>query len=150
MNKYYILSGMNENYNFYEDIAEVFRKELCDFETIVYISAYPNDIEKNKKLSKSEQFINIGINFKTSITLDYSYSKKEVESILKENDLIFLYGGDPYQQMKFIEDYDIGYLLKDKTLITLSAGSINICKEAICTKDEDFSVTSKYKRNRIG
>ena len=52
--------------------------------------------------------------------------------------------------MKFIEDYDIGNLLKDKTLITLSAGSINICKEAICTKDEDFSVSLKYKRNRIG
>lgn len=142
---------MNEknDYNFYDDIAEVFRKELYNFETIVYISAYPNDIEKNKKLSKSEKFINIGINFKTSIALDYSYNKKEIKSILKENDFIFLYGGDPYQQMKFIEDYDIGCLLKDKTLITLSAGSINICNEAICTKDEDFSVSSKYKRNRI-
>ena len=151
MKKYYILSGMDEenNYNFYGDIAEVFRKELKNFESIVYISAYPNDVEKNKKLSKSEKFINIGINFKTSIVLDYSYTKEEARSILKENDLIFLYGGDPYQQMKFIEDYDIGKLLKDKTIITLSAGSINICKETVCTKDEDFSITSKYNRNRF-
>lgn len=151
MNKYYILSGMDEknDYNFYGDIAEVFRKELKNFESIVYISAYPNDVEKNKNLSKSEKFINIGINFKTSIVLDYSYTKEEARSILKENNLIFLYGGDPYQQMKFIEEYEIADILKEKTLITLSAGSINICKEVICTKDEDFSVTSKYNRNRF-
>lgn len=151
MNKYYILSGMDEenDYNFYEDIAEIFRKELKNFESIVYISAYPKDIEKNKKLSKSEKFINAGINFKNSIALDYSYDKENVKKIMNENSLIFLYGGDPYQQMKFIEDYDIGECLKDKTIITLSAGSINICKEAICTKDEDFSETSKHKRNRI-
>lgn len=150
LNKYYILSGMNKKkeYNFYENIAEVFRKELYNFETIVYISAYPKDIEKNIKLSKSEKFINIGINFKTSIVLDYSYNKETVKKILNENNLIFLYGGDPYQQMKFIEDYEIGSLLRDKTLITLSAGSINICKEAVCTKDENFKVTSKYNRSR--
>lgn len=48
MNKYYILSGMDEDYNFYENIAKVFREELYNFESIVYISAYPNDIEKIK------------------------------------------------------------------------------------------------------
>lgn len=151
MNKYYILSGMDEknDYNFYGDIAEIFRNELYNFESIVYISAYPKDIERNKKLSKSEKFINAGINFKTSIVLDYSYDREAVKKILNENNLIFLYGGDPYQQMKFIENYEIGSLLKDKTIITLSAGSINICNEAICTKDEDFSETSKYKRNGI-
>ena len=151
MNKYYILSGMDEkkDYNFYTNIAEVFRKELNDFDSIVYISAYPKDIEKNKNLSKSEKFINIGVKFKSSIVLDYSYTKEEVKSILKENDLIFLYGGDPYQQIKFIEEYDIVEQLENKTIITLSAGSINICKEAICTKDEDFSVSSTYKRIRF-
>lgn len=151
MDKYFILSGMDEknNYNFYKDIAEILKQELNEFDSIVYISAYPNNIEKNKKLSKSEKFINIGINFKTSIVLDYSYSKEEVKEILKKNQLVFLYGGNPYEQMKFIEEYEIGDLLRRKTLITLSAGSINICREAICTKDEDFEATSKYKRNRI-
>lgn len=151
MGKYFILSSMDEknNYNFYEDIAEILKKELYEFDSIVYISAYPNNIEKNKRLSKSEKFINIGIDFKTSIALDYSYSKEEVREILKENQLVFLYGGNPYEQMKFIEEYEIGDLLRRKTLITLSAGSINICREAICTKDEEFEVSSKYKRNRI-
>ncbi len=151
MNKYYILSGMNEknDYNFYENIAEVFMKELYMFDSIVYISAYPNDIEKNRKLAESEKFINIGIDFKSRIVLDYSYDKDTVRKIMNENDLIFLYGGDPYQQIEFIEKYNIGELLKEKTIITLSAGSINICKQAICTKDEDFSITSKYKRNRF-
>lgn len=151
MKKIYILSGMDEKneYNFYENIADMLKKELQKYTSIVYISAYPRDVEKNKKLAKSEKFINIGIDFKASIVLDYSYSKEEAHRILEENDLIFLYGGDPYQQMKFILDYDIEELLKSKTLIALSAGSINICKKAICTKDEDFSVTSNYERNGI-
>ena len=51
--------------------------------------------------------------------------------------------------MKFILDFGIGDMLKEKTLITLSAGSINISNDAICTKDEDFDVTSKYKRIRF-
>lgn len=151
MNKIYILSGMDKekDFNFYENIAGIFRKDLQRFNSIVYISAYPKDIEKNKKLSRSEKFINIGIEFKTSIALDYSYSKEEAQQILAENDLIFLYGGDPYQQMEFILDYDLKDFLKSKTIIALSAGSINICPKAICTKDEDFSVTSQYSRNRF-
>lgn len=49
--------------------------------------------------------------------------------------------------MKFIEDYNIGDFLKEKTLITLSAGNINICKEAICTKDEDLK--KYFKETKI-
>ncbi len=151
MRKYYILSGMDakNEYNFYDDLAEILKKELCNFDSIVYISAYPNDYEKNKKLAKSEKFLKIGIEFKTSIVLDYSYTIEETKKVILENNLIFLYGGNPYEQMKFILDYDIGDMLKEKTLITLSAGSINISNDAICTKDEDFDVTSKYKRIRF-
>ena len=39
--------------------------------------------------------------------------------------------------------------MKNKVLITLSAGSINLSKDAICTKDEDFETTTQYKRNGI-
>ena len=51
--------------------------------------------------------------------------------------------------MKFMQEYDLIELLRNKVLITLSAGSINLCEDAICTKDEDFSVTSKYRRYGI-
>lgn len=148
MSKYYILSGMDgeKDYNFYSNISEIFKNELSKFESIVYISAYPKDYERNINLSKSERFLNIGIKFKRSIAVDYSYTKEQVRDIIIKSELIFLYGGDPYQQMKFMLDYDINELLKGKTLITLSAGSINICKEAICTKDDDFNISSKYQR----
>lgn len=149
MGKYYILSGMDEknDYNFFERIAEIFQKEISNYREIVYISAYPNDYDRNIKLSKSEKFSNVGINFESSVALDYSYSIKKAKELIEKCQLVFLYGGDPYQQMQFIKDYDIQELIKDKTLITLSAGSINISKVAICTKDEDFDFTSKYKRN---
>lgn len=151
MSKYYILSGMDEknNYNFYKEIGDLFRKELSEFKTIVYISAYPNNIEKNIELAKSERFSKIGINFKNSIVLDYSYTKEKAREVIRDNDLVFLFGGDPYQQIKFMQEYELIDMLRDKVLITLSAGSINLCKDAICTKDKDFSTTSKYKRYGI-
>ena len=149
--RYYILSGMDEdnNYNFYEEIGNFLKNELLEFDSIVYISAYPNSFEKNLMLAKSERFTNIGINFKKSIVLDYSFTKKQAKKIIEENNLIFLFGGDPYQQIKFMEEYELIDLLRDKVLITLSAGSINLCEDAICTKDNDFKYTSKYKRYGI-
>ena len=149
--KYYILSGMDEknDYNFFKEIGILLKKELSHFNNIVYISAYPNNIEKNLRLAKSEIFSKIGINFKNSIVLDYSYTKENAKEILENNELIFLYGGDPYQQIKFMREYELIDLLKNKVLITLSAGSINLSKDAICTKDEDFESTTQYKRNGI-
>ena len=149
--KYYILSGMDEenDYNFYKEIGDLLKKELSGFNNIVYISAYPNNIEKNVRLAKSEIFSKIGIKFKNSIVLDYSYTKENAKKILENNELIFLYGGDPYQQIKFMREYELIDLLRNKVLITLSAGSINLSKDAICTKDEDFESTTKYKRNGI-
>ena len=141
MTKYYILSGMDEknDYNFYKEIGDLFIKELSEFKTIVYISAFPNNIEKNMELAKSERFSKIGINFKKSIVLDYSYTKEKAREVIRNNDLVFLYGGDPYQQIKFMQEYELIDILRDKVLITLSAGSINLCNDAICTKDKDFS-----------
>ena len=151
MMKCYILSGMDEknDYNFYREIGDLLKKELSEYKNIVYISAYPDNFEKNIELVKSKKFTNIGINFENSIVLDYSYTKEKAKEITKNNELFFLYGGDPYQQMKFMQEYDLIELLRNKILITLSAGSINLCEDAICTKDEDFSVTTRYKRYGI-
>lgn len=142
--KYYLLSGMNREYQFYSDIAKRLKKDLEKFDTIIYIPTYPEDKEKCIKLSQSEKFKNIGIYFNKSIVLDYSYSIDEVKKIIKENELIFLYGGDPYKQMEFITQYGIKDLIKNKTIIGLSAGSINMCQNAICTKDEDFEESNMY------
>ncbi len=145
--KYYLLSGMDEknNYNFYPDIARKFKKELKKFNTIVYIPTYPDNKEKCKELSKSKKFKNIGINFENNIVLDNSYSSKEIQEIISKNELFFLYGGDPYKQMDFIEKHNIAEMIKDKVIIGLSAGSINMCKNAICTKDDDFEKSNLYK-----
>lgn len=143
---YYLLSGMDENnnYNFYKKISNILKKDLKNYNTIIYIPTYPDNIEKCNKLAKSEIFENIGIHFNKSIVLDNSYSLEDIEKILKENNLIFLYGGNPYEQIKFINKNKITELIKEKTIIALSAGSINMCKKAICTKDEEFEESNIY------
>lgn len=145
--KYYLLSGMDEknNYNFFSEISEKLKRDLEKFNTIVYIPTYPENKEKCENLSKSEKFKNIGINFEKSIVLDNSYSKKEIKEIIKNNELFFLYGGNPFKQIEFINKYNITELIKNKEVIGLSAGSINMCKNAICTKDEDFAKSELYK-----
>lgn len=147
--KYYLLSGMNENKNFFPSIAEIFKNDFKNIETIVYIPTYPEDKEKCKKLSKTDIFKNIGINFKKVIVLDNSYSIDEVKNIINENELFFLYGGDPYKQIEYINRYNIAPLIKDKLIIGLSAGSINMSKKSICTKDEDFDESNVYNGMRL-
>lgn len=142
--KYYLLSGMNENKNFFPSIAEIFKNDFKNIETIVYIPTYPEDKEKCEKLSKTDIFKNIGVNFKKAIVLDNSYSINEVKNIINENELFFLYGGDPYKQIEYINHYNITPLIKDKLIIGLSAGSINMSKKSICTKDEDFDESNVY------
>lgn len=143
---YYLLSGMdaNNNYNFYKNVANILKKDLKKFNSIIYIPTYPDNKEKCDKLAKSKIFENIGIHFNKSIVLDNSYSLEDIKKILKENNLIFLYGGNPYEQIKFINKNKITELIKEKTLIGLSAGSINMCKKAICTKDEEFEESNIY------
>lgn len=145
--KYYLLSGMDKknNYNFYPDIAKIFKKELKKFNTIVYIPTYPDNKEKCQELLKVDKFKNIGINFEKNIVLNNSYSAKEIQEIISKNELFFLYGGNPYKQIEFIEKYNIAEMIKDKVIIGLSAGSINMCKNAICTKDEDFDKSNLYQ-----
>lgn len=143
---YYLLSGMdaNNNYNFYKKIANILKKDLKNFNSIIYIPTYPGNKEKCNKLSKSKIFENIGIHFNKNIVLDNSYNLGDIKKILKENSLIFLYGGNPYEQIKFINKNKIAELIKEKTVIGLSAGSINMCKKAICTKDEEFEKSNMY------
>lgn len=144
--KYYLLSGMDENndYNFFSDIAQKFKKDLKRFNTIIYIPTYPENKEKCTELSKSEKFKNIGIHFEKSIVLDNSYTKEEIKKIINENELFFLYGGNPYTQIDFINQFSITEMIRNKVIIGLSAGSINMCKNAICTKDDDFKESSLY------
>ena len=145
--KYYLLSGMDERdgYKFFSNIAKILKEELKVFDTIIYIPTYPDNKEKCEKLSKSEKLNNIGINIKKSIVLDYSYTKEKVKKIIKENELFFLYGGNPYKQIEFLNSYNMEELLRDKIIIALSAGSINMSKKAICTRDEEFEVSNMYK-----
>lgn len=145
--KYYLLSGMDEknSYNFFDDIAKKFKKDLERFNTIVYIPTYPENKEKCESLSKSENFKNIGINFEKSIVLSNYCSDKELQKIINENELFFLYGGNPFRQIDFINKHNITELIRNKVIIGLSAGSINMCKNAICTKDEDFEKSEMYQ-----
>ena len=95
--KYFLLSGMDENneYNFFQNISEIFKKELKKYNKIVYIPAYPENEEKCKKLSKTKIFENIGIEFEESIVLSNVMSTNEIKEIINENELRLLYGVNP-------------------------------------------------------
>ena len=145
--KYYLLSGMDEknDYNFFSNIAEIFKKELCEFNSIVYIPTYPDKRDKCKKLAESNIFKNIGITFERIIVLDNTYTEDEIKNVINENELFFLYGGNPYKQIEFINKYKISELIKNKVIIGLSAGSINMSEISICTKDDEFEESQMYQ-----
>lgn len=144
--KYYMLSGMDKenNYNFYANIAKIFKEDLVQFRNIVYIPTYPENKEKCEKLAKKRIFENIGVYFEKKIVLNNSYNMECIKDALNNNELFFLYGGNPYKQINFINRMNIDKLIKNKTIIGLSAGSINMCKKAICSKDDEFKESRMY------
>lgn len=66
--------------------------------------------------------------------------------MLKKADIIYLQGGDPFIQLKYIKQNGYDEFLKkyDGIILGLSAGTMNLGKIAFYSKDEDYPETLFY------
>ena len=78
--------------------------------------------------------------------IDGRTSKEDGLQLLKKADIIYLQGGDPFVQLKYIKDNGYDDFLKDYDgiLLGLSAGTMNLGKIAFYSKDEDYHETIFY------
>lgn len=138
-NMIYLLGG---GLGFKEDLQNEFRSVLKNKNSITFIPTSPQDKIKCKKYKKVNLswFSDIGINFDKVSMINQEDDVISAQDKIIRSDVIFLMGGDPITQLKFISNKRLENCLSkyEGIIIGISAGALSICKKCIITKDEDY------------
>ena len=110
MNKILLLSGPNKKTGYDQKIKEIIKENLSGEKSIVFISANPDNYEKNDiQVYGNEDSLGIikmleECNVKVSNTciIDNRNIKDINNGILLNADIIYLMGGDPILQNEFV------------------------------------------------
>lgn len=143
-----LFSGCDKVKGFNIEIKEVINKELdrCNRMAIICAS---DDYRKNDTLIDGTSDM-IGIRsifngIKEFYLIDRRTSSDDMINIIKKVDIIYLFGGNPLIQLDIIKRIDYKELFKDKVLLGISAGSMNLGKIGYYSKDEDYDKTFFYE-----
>ena len=117
-------------HHFPDEIAQVLRKNLPRRESLVFISAWPEDHARNDDDSDGmhAMFAEHGMAFAEHRVIDRRTSAEDAVKTVRAADCIFLMGGDVTQQMALIRDLGlVSELLSSRAVILgVSAGSMNM------------------------
>ena len=143
-----LFSGCDKVKGFNSRIKEVINKELDRYNSMAIICA-SDDYSKNDTLIDGTSD-KIGIrsmfnNIKNFYLIDRRTSVDDMMNIIKKVDIIYLFGGNPLIQLDIIKRIDYKELFKDKVLLGVSAGSMNLGKIGYYSKDEDYDKTFFYE-----
>ena len=134
MTRYYC-SGFD---NFEHGLGEMFKRELKNTKSIVYI---PGDMEKIEKVKTkylpmfADYFKNVGIEFETVNLITPDLSQNVAKEMIKNASFIMLMGGCPFKQKQLCEKLGIIDELKkyDGVMMGFSAGAMLMSKYIIIT-----------------
>lgn len=152
MNKILLLSGPNKKTGYDQKIKEIIKENLSGKKSIVFISANPDNYEKNDiQVYGNEDSLGIikmleECNVKVSNTciIDNRNIKDINNGILLNADIIYLMGGDPILQNEFVINNNLLNFIKKSNsfIIGVSAGSMNLAKSTFISK---YELNSKAK-----
>lgn len=115
--------------HFTDEIAQVLRENLPRRESLVFISAWPDDAARNDEDSDGMHgmFAERGMAFARHFMIDRRTSAEDAAKRMREADCIFLMGGDAALQMAMIRDLRlVPELLASRAVILgISAGAMN-------------------------
>ena len=137
MTRYYC-SGFDIKNAFGHGLGKMFKSELKDTKSIVYIPGGTAKIEKSKTKYIplfTTQFKNVGIEFDSVNLITPDLSPTEAQQMIRNASFIMLMGGDPFEQKEMCEKLGIMELLKKHIGIILgySAGAMLMSKYIIVT-----------------
>ena len=117
-------------HHFTDEIAQVLRENLPRRESLVFISAWPEDYERNNDDSDGmhEMFAECGMAFADHRVIDRRTSASNAVELVRAADCIFLMGGDVTLQMALLRDLRLISELRVSSAVILgvSAGSMNM------------------------
>ncbi len=132
----YYCSGFNVDNAFGHGLGDMFKTELKDTKSIVYIPGNPEKVEKakTKYIPKfTKHFKNVGIEFDRVNLITPELTSDEAKKMIKEASFVMLMGGDPFKQKEMCEQLDILEELKkfDGIMMGFSAGAMLMSKYII-------------------
>ena len=117
------------------DIAKRLREELVVRNSLVFVSAWPSDYERNDSDSTGMHgmFEECDMPFKQYCVIDNRTNAFEAKRLIQEASCIFLMGGHAVQQFQLICEKGILEDIRKSSAVILgvSAGSSNMAKRAL-------------------
>ena len=129
-----LFSGFPDHH-FPEDIAERLRAELPERKSLVFISAWPEDHERNDADSDGmhAMFEEKGMPFDEHHVIDDRTESADAKHLIQKASCIFLVGGNATAQINLIREKKLADSIRDSNAVILgvSAGAMNTGKTVI-------------------
>ena len=120
-------------HHFPDEIAQVLRENLHERNSLIFISAWPEDYARNDDDSDGMHgmFAERGMAFADHRVIDRRTSATDAVRLVREADCVFLMGGDATKQIALIRDLGLmPELLSSRAVILgVSAGSMNMGRQ---------------------
>ncbi len=134
----YYCSGFDVNNAFGHGLGDMFKSELRNNKSIVYI---PGGIDKIDKATNkyvpifTKHFENVGINFENINILTSDTNIEDAKKLVDNASFLMLMGGDPFSQKELCEKLEIIDNLKNYkgVMLGFSAGAMLMSKYIIIT-----------------
>ena len=152
--KYVLMSGSFTRMEIYQEIIDFLNKYSLNNKNIAFITADFSDYSSNDKYIKKliKLFNDKEFIFNSVYTIDNRIDSYEMKNYIKDSDIVFLLGGDTLKQINFINKYKLKNIIKEKNkvVIGMSAGSINMAKKVVLAKDKDDGIPNLSIYKGIG
>lgn len=120
------------------------KESIKDYNKFVIIASDPDNYELNDNYLKldTEILALSGLQFKESVVLD-NRNKEDIGNILKNSSLIFLSGGNTFQQNMFLNTINLKDYIKetDACIVGISAGAINSAEIVFSSPENEEDLT---------
>jgi len=122
-------------HHFTDEIADMLKKELAVRDSLVFISAWPDDYQQNDDDADGmhEMFAERNMSFENHLVIDNRTKTPEAIRLVQEASCIFLMGGHATRQMQLIHDKGIFDEIRRSNAVILgvSAGSMNMGRHTV-------------------
>lgn len=143
----YLFSGIDKENGFTPSQSKLLKEDIISNYNITFIASILDNYKKNDLQVSNyiNNFKKIGITFNDINLIDKRINPTKSKKILEKTDIIFLLGGNPEKQMKFIKEYNlISYIKKIKIILGVSAGSMNQSERIIYKDDFENFIKKDY------
>ena len=149
----YLMSGPDKVNGFDEKIRNELKNDLKGTKSLTFIVSSPDSFAKNDMyINGNGQVIGVK-NFLREIseieTFNILDNRVDIETgskFIQSSDVLYFLGGDPFEQIKYINNNGYDKLLKEFNGIILgaSAGAMNLGKISYYSKDDDYDKSLFY------